>query len=1100
MDKSIHSSDDTKKARTFSCICGLNFTSQKLKNAHTSQCDLLSSLNPQKRKADTGYHNGAFVSMQSSQIKFRRHVRIRNVMLNDRGVSRSSALHTRPTIPQLGSINVHEANQLVDDEEMMFDCAHDDLDEEERGDSRTELEQFMDMEDGSVSSVDGDDSESDNEEPEEDDEEKGWEDVPDSTVDDLEARLFKIKINHNRRWAKLRYGDGYQSGGHTKPFEYKNNLPPYYIAQVSLMKILSQHRGNDLKLFDRLMHWVGFFSDRYPTIWSKRMVYKNHTRKAIIPFLSDFFGGKELIPKKKTAEMCDGSKIDMPVYDFKAVFENMILDPTLVNEANLIQENFDPITWRPIKSFDELSPNDVVNDLASGSLYQEGINLYCNEDPPEGIARILPAPIIIFTDEAHHDKKNGNKTGPICMCPAMVKQEVRAKDSSWSVIAYLPNYGLGRGKYYGTYDDKWEVEDGRKRGKKTLTQKQQSMNKVKDHQTLYDTALQSFRDYCDTYGGVRMMWKGELCLVKPFLLMVIGDTKEYNMMVNSYNSCKVRCPSKDCLCTWTEFGTKFGGCERITLAHLQKAMEEKDYAKFISYHQEESVWNNLPIADIVEGIGGMCPLEWLHLNGQGNFKDGPDVLHDLIGVNQTMKSKKEELDLLFRNVTEDMKRNSERDIPVIAMRFAVMDLSNVTANERVGNYYILIICLSSKRGRRIMKKSLRKNNLTIEGVIDTMTALLAYDAWSRSTQITKWELDNAGPAVSRLMEDITINLPKEVKEGSFGYHKVKFHGLWLNLAYLRKYASARITSGEHGERLHKTFVGKVGDNTQKRPAKFTVQCGEKDGERVVVERSFRYLRHLCPVEQFYNSQEDENHTQASVRRGKNVWMGYYTLSVSAYSGRMRDVSYKLKWNSNDRTAAGIELHEHFLHCLATWAVKQDFNKPYMITGYTELRVQSDSKGNADIYRANDYYYGRGWYDWALVEDPKNADITYIGKIIGFFKYSTPGFPSYKHIEIDGRTSADVIASELKDDTMYMVVIGSKNEITEDELDQRIATHFRLTSGDEAYMLPIRCIRKPLLISRDFGSTTSTGYLHCMPQREWPRLFSRLITKAINKDN
>ena len=39
-------------------------------------------------------------------------------MLNDRGVSRSSALHTRPTIPQLGSINVHEANQLVDDEEI----------------------------------------------------------------------------------------------------------------------------------------------------------------------------------------------------------------------------------------------------------------------------------------------------------------------------------------------------------------------------------------------------------------------------------------------------------------------------------------------------------------------------------------------------------------------------------------------------------------------------------------------------------------------------------------------------------------------------------------------------------------------------------------------------------------------------------------------------------------------------------------------------------------------------------------------------------------------------------------------------------------------
>ena len=66
-------------------------------------------------------------------------------------------------------------------------------------------------------------------------------------------------------------------------------------------------------------------------------------------------------------------------------------------------------------------------------------------------------------------------------------------------------------------------------------------------------------------------------------------------------------------------------------------MEEEEYAKFTSYHQEKSVWKELSIADIVEGIIGMFPLEWLHLNGQGNFKNSPDVLHDLIYVYQTFK-------------------------------------------------------------------------------------------------------------------------------------------------------------------------------------------------------------------------------------------------------------------------------------------------------------------------------------------------------------------------------------------------------------------------------------------------------------------------------
>ena len=79
------------------------------------------------------------------------------------------------------------------------------------------------------------------------------------------------------------------------------------------------------------------------------------------------------------------------------------------------------------------------------------------------------------------------------------------------------------------------------------------------------------------------------------------------------------------------------------------------------------------------------------------------------------------------------------------------------------------------------------------------------------------------------MQDVTIHLPKEVQEGSHRYHNVEFHGLWLNLEFLKKYASAKNTSREHGERLHKTIVGKIGNTTQQRPSTFTVQCGTKDG-------------------------------------------------------------------------------------------------------------------------------------------------------------------------------------------------------------------------------------------------------------------------------
>lgn len=122
-----------------------------------------------------------------------------------------------------------------------------------------------------------------------------------------------------------------------------------------------------------------------------------------------------------------------------------------------------------------------------------------------------------------------------------------------------------------------------------------------------------------------------------------------------------------------------------------------------------------------------------------------------------------------------------------------------------------------------------------------------------------------------------------------------------------------------------------------------------------------------------------------------------------------------------------------------WVVKQEYNKPYTISGYTELRVWGGDTVKK-IYRANDYFYGKGWYDWALVEDPNNSDI------LPHWEYpwawilqvrNTRITIVYAHwqfdIDIDGRKKEDVIEAELKYNAIYMVVIGSKNVIGGDNI-------------------------------------------------------------------
>ena len=178
-------------------------------------------------------------------------------------------------------------------------------------------------------------------------------------------------------------------------------------------------------------------------------------------------------------------------------------------------------------------------------------------------------------------------------------------------------------------------------------------------------------------------------------------------------------------------------------------------------------------------------------------------------------------------------------------------------------------------------------------------------------------------------------------------------------------------------------------------------------------------------------------------------------------------------------------------------MSQNYDDSYSITGFTVLRVTNN--GVSTTYRANDYFHGGSWYDWAFVEDPVDPTVTYLGKIVGFFRYDTPGFPSYNHIKIEEMDAEIVSQQNLKDETHYAIVIGSTNTFSEDELSSRIVTPFRLTSGDEAYILPVRCIKSPVLVVKNYGSTTSTGHLHVLPQNKWASLFTEMIRKAMNNN-
>ena len=352
---------------------------------------------------------------------------------------------------------------------------------------------------------------------------------------------------------------------------------------------------------------------------------------------------------------------------------------------------------------------------------------------------------------------------------------------------------------------------------------------------------------------MRCLYNGKQVLWVPFVLMVLSDAKEYAAITGSYASFgnrNVNCLMKSCKCQ--DLSSSSPKCEPITMSDLERCETDAEYAKSISQHQVELSWNKLPIAEVRSGICQTTPYERLHVFGQGLYKDVIAVIHDLIGPGGTNKSDKDLIDMLFIQISFDIRRNSERDIPRMSRRYSVSDGTRVTGDERRGNCFGLAIGMTSQSGSKVLLQHCKNAGILVADVVETIALLLAYERWIMS-HMKKWELENAFPAVSFLMDMIKRNLPNETKDGSNGWNKVKFHALWVMIFQLKYWGSGRNFDGGDGERFHKDLISKAGDKTQRRPKDFTIQVARRNGDQTVIDTAYRYVKDVCPT-------SDKRHT------------------------------------------------------------------------------------------------------------------------------------------------------------------------------------------------------------------------------------------------
>ena len=151
------------------------------------------------------------------------------------------------------------------------------------------------------------------------------------------------------------------------------------------------------------------------------------------------------MPMTKETETHDGRKVTVPIFDFAAQVRNLLDDPDVMNEHN-IMKGLDQETWRPTLSAEEFENNyhAVIQDKDSGYLYRMGIEAHVPDH--EDNTKILPLPIIVHIDKSHYDLHSNLCVTPIGFTLGMLDVDTQQKVDSWKMMATVPNLSAKKGK------------------------------------------------------------------------------------------------------------------------------------------------------------------------------------------------------------------------------------------------------------------------------------------------------------------------------------------------------------------------------------------------------------------------------------------------------------------------------------------------------------------------------------------------------------------------------------------------------------------------------------------------------------------------------
>jgi hypothetical protein len=207
-------------------------------------------------------------------------------------------------------------------------------------------------------------------------------------------------------------------------------------SQIDLLVILKQAKA-PLYLFDQIWKWTQQSANSYNIDFS---LVENVSRVKCLKTLKDSFNIHGLEPRKKSIILKGSNKpIDLIIHDFEHSLYSLLSDETLMHPDNLL------ISINNDSNSQTKSKKPIINDIDTGSVYQQANNLYINAANNE-----LLCPIIFFIDKTHTDVQGRLCLEQIRFTLGIFNRQTRNNPNAWRTLGYIADQAYIRTK--NTYE------------------------------------------------------------------------------------------------------------------------------------------------------------------------------------------------------------------------------------------------------------------------------------------------------------------------------------------------------------------------------------------------------------------------------------------------------------------------------------------------------------------------------------------------------------------------------------------------------------------------------------------------------------------------